>query len=228
MVATSPVRPAFCIAFMTTSSWASTSAAARASRASLNMAKLPSHVFLHCSLKVVRSCLSPTAPRLNTSPAARRALWCSVSSDTSSGGTPSLNVARYASSAAYAAARHSASATPCHAVEMVGTAPSLMALTYASASPASMGPLTSCVPIRLGRALARTREVSSDTPFVNSGLSSPCSRVSSSLSCASSATGRTSVKQSLSGKRALMEARMAFLASTAGPLPPDGISAVSR
>ena len=47
---------------------------------------------------------------------------------------------------------------------MVGTAPVFMALTYACASPASRGPLSSCVPSRLGCARAKMAAVSLDTP----------------------------------------------------------------
>lgn len=52
----------------------------------------------------------------------------------------------------------------CQAVEMVGTAPLLMASTYAEASPASMGPLMTCAPSRLGCALAKISAVSDASP----------------------------------------------------------------
>ena len=52
----------------------------------------------------------------------------------------------------------------CQAVEMVGTAPSLMARTYSDASVASMGPVMTCAPSRLGCARSKMSFVSCDIP----------------------------------------------------------------
>ena len=57
----------------------------------------------------------------------------------------------------------------CQAVEMVGTAPSLMARTYSDARVASIGPVMTCAPSRLGCARSKMSFVSVAIPFTITG-----------------------------------------------------------
>mmetsp|Transcript_15229 Transcript_15229/g.39201 ORF Transcript_15229/g.39201 Transcript_15229/m.39201 type:complete len:238 (-) Transcript_15229:728-1441(-) len=223
-----PCRVIWCSRFCAALSICSHASSACARRLSRKLAKRDSHADIQRSRWAFLMRSSPTAMSAYTAPATSRQRRCSSLSCSSSPPQPVLNDWLYAASAASAPRRHSASATPCQAVEMHGTAPLLMASTYAFVIPASMGPVSVMLPMRLGCPRWKMALVSAASCARNSGRSSDESAVSSRCSSFSSLTGRTRVKHSRSGKRCLMEARIWFLASTEGPLPPTGRSAVSR
>ena len=98
----------------------------------------------------------------------------------------------------------------CQAVEMVGTAPSLMARTYSEASVASMGPVITCAPSRLGCARSNISRVSCSMPCVRDAVSCGSCSCADLHSCSSNSChihqhmNRTAASLSRTGTQCLV------------------------
>ncbi len=94
------------------------------------------------------------------------------------------------------------------AVEMLGTAPSLMALTYCSIRLDIMRPVTGLPLIIFVGHSANTFDLNSENCFTNSGRISPRRSEFKFCSCDSSSTGRTNVMHSRWRKSLAMASRI--------------------
>mmetsp|Transcript_22730 Transcript_22730/g.56493 ORF Transcript_22730/g.56493 Transcript_22730/m.56493 type:complete len:228 (+) Transcript_22730:580-1263(+) len=120
--------------------------------------------------------------------------------------------------------------TFCHAVEMVGRAPSLMALTYASVSPSNIGP-SRVVPLTFfSPTLMSTCCFSRVTPSRNPGAS--CARSGRALSASGlrfvPRVGCASVTHERLRKSSVRAVRVSFCSFTAAEAPSLGLRHSSR